>query len=116
MLETDKTAPLRSCDPDANSDEPASVASRPHLTVAGWVGLSIGTVLSTYGYFATGMSRFINWPVFLPEWVAETLPNAEAELGMLLVLVGCIPVYLEQWRGFRTATGLIRSVPARTHS
>ncbi len=100
-MERDKSAPLG--DRQANSGE-ARDSARRSVTLGGWIGLSIGTVLWGYGYFATGTPRLFDWAAFLPHWFAETLPNAEAELGMALILLGCIPVYWEQWRSFRNPT------------
>ena len=64
----------------------------------GWVLLTIGTVLWTYGYFAAGTPSFVAWADLLPAWAADTLPNLEAELGTIIVTLACIPFYWDMLR------------------
>jgi hypothetical protein len=63
----------------------------------GW-GLSIvGTALWAYGYFAGGLPALVDWPALVPEWIAEFLPNMQAEIGFALMILGSVPVYWAMW-------------------
>jgi len=50
--------------------------------------------LWTYGYFATGHPSLIEWHANSPWWIADFLPNIEAEIGMALICASMIPIYL----------------------
>ena len=64
----------------------------------GW-GLSIiGTALWGYGYFIHGLPPLVDWQAFTPAWVADFLPNRQAEAGFALMIVGSIPVYWAMWK------------------
>ena len=62
-------------------------------TIAGWAISLAGTALWLYGYYATGHSSFIDWPVYTSRWIADLLPNSEAEIGMALICVGTTLTY-----------------------
>lgn len=68
------------------------------ITIASWASVALGTALWTYGYFASGSPSLVAWGSILPKWAADTLPNLEAEVGILLVLVASIPLCREMWR------------------
>lgn len=63
------------------------------VNVVGWAIQLIGTVVWVYGYFATGHPSLIDWRHITPWWVAEWMPNIEAEIGMGLVFVGMVLFY-----------------------
>jgi len=50
--------------------------------IAGWIVELAGIILWTYG-----------WAAHAPWWIADFLPNRESEIGMVLVLVGMVPIY-----------------------
>ena len=62
-------------------------------TTLGWIATLIGCALWSYGYFVGGSSPFLNWPAFSPHWIADYLPNWQAETGLLLTLVASIQIY-----------------------
>jgi hypothetical protein len=59
----------------------------------GWVIMLAGTSLWLYGYFVTGNPPFIDWNTTTPWWIADFLPNIQAEIGMALILVAMVPMY-----------------------
>jgi hypothetical protein len=61
--------------------------------IAGWVIEIVGVLLWTYGYFVVGSPSVIDWAAHTPWWIADFLPNLESEIGMVLVLVGMVPIY-----------------------
>jgi hypothetical protein len=61
--------------------------------IAGWIIELAGTALWIYGYFATGNPSLIDWQAITPWWIARFLPNIQAEIGMVLVLIAMIPLY-----------------------
>jgi hypothetical protein len=63
--------------------------------IAGWLISLAGTVLWLYGYYATGHAAFVDWQIHTPWWIADFLPNREAEIGMALICVGTAVTY---WR------------------
>ena len=75
--------------------------SSSHWTSIGWAATLLGCALWTYGYFAGGSRPFIDWLELAPRWIAEYLPNWQAEVGMALALVGSIPLYYAQIRDYR---------------
>jgi hypothetical protein len=58
----------------------------------------LGMILWGYGYFATGTPSFIAWGEHLPAWTVEWLPNLECEIGLVLVVLGSIPLYWDMLR------------------
>ena len=71
--------------------------SRFHV-IAGWIASILGMALWTYAYFVKGTPSLITWANVLPLWAAEWLPNSEAEIGLLLVIAGSVPLYWDMWR------------------
>ena len=63
------------------------------VVLIGWIIELVGVVLWFYGYFVTGHPPLIDWRGLTPHWIAEWMPNIEAEIGMALILVGMIPMY-----------------------
>jgi hypothetical protein len=61
--------------------------------ILGWVLWSVGTVVWVYGYFVTGHPSLIDWQADAPWWIADFLPNVEAEVGMTVSFVSMIPMY-----------------------
>ena len=59
----------------------------------GWLLCALGMALWTFGYFATGHASFFNWQANTPTWIADYLPNLEAELGMALMFASMVPLY-----------------------
>ena len=66
--------------------------------IAGWAASILGMALWTYGYFVTGTPSLIAWGDVLPAWAAEWLPNLEAEIGLMLLIAGSVPLYWDMWR------------------
>lgn len=64
----------------------------------GWAVTTLGLVLWGYGYFVTGIPPLIDWQAHTPAWIAEFLPNLEAEIGFALMFAGSIPVYWVMYR------------------
>jgi hypothetical protein len=62
--------------------------------IAGWVISLAGTALWLYGYYTTGHAPFVDWKIHTPWWIADFLPNREAEIGMVLICVGSAVPYL----------------------
>jgi len=62
----------------------------------GWVITLVGIVVWAYGYFIGGHPPFINWAAYTPHWIAEYMPTAEAEIGILLMFLAMIPMYWPQ--------------------
>ena len=60
--------------------------------IAGMI-TAAGIILWLYGYVVTGHPSLIDWQANTPWWIADYLPNIEAEIGMLLLIVGMIPIY-----------------------
>src|SRR5215217_547441 len=85
---------------------------RKSFVVLGWVASFAGYALWTYGYFATGSPAFLNWGAFAPWWIADFLPNAESEIGMVLACAGMIPIY---WPSGAKGSVLLRTEPALVH-
>ena len=61
--------------------------------IIGWVILFVGTALWAYGYFSTGNPSLVDWHADTPWWIADFLPNLEAEAGAALVLASMLPIY-----------------------
>src|SRR5690348_3831486 len=63
-------------------------------TVAFGYGVSlIGTAVWLYGYLVGGSPSLIRWDAITPWWIADYLPNIQAEIGMALMLVSMVPIY-----------------------
>ena len=63
------------------------------MYLIGWIITLLGLAAWLVGYMTTGTPSFIDWPAVAPNWIAEFLPNLEAEIGFLLMLVGAAPMY-----------------------
>ena len=63
------------------------------LAIIGWIILLGGSAMWFYGYMVTGHPSLINWQAHTPWWIADYLPNFEAEIGMMLAIVSMVPIY-----------------------
>ena len=61
--------------------------------ILGWVIMGAGTALWLYGYLVTGHPPLVDWRAIAPWWIADWLPNMEAEIGVILMFVGMVPAY-----------------------
>jgi len=61
--------------------------------IFGWVIFLAGSALWLYGYYAVGHPSIVNWHAKAPWWIADFLPNLEAELGMLFCIGSMVPMY-----------------------
>jgi hypothetical protein len=68
------------------------------IVAAGWIIQILGMALWTFGYFVGGHPPFVDWPAYAPHWIAEFLPTWQAELGMIVMFVGMIPIYWKPGR------------------
>jgi hypothetical protein len=62
-------------------------------SIAGWIIVLAGSALWIYGYFVAGHASLVDWRAISPSWVADFLPNIEAEIGLVLSIVGLVPLY-----------------------
>ena len=53
----------------------------------------VGLALWSYGYFIGGHAALIDWNRHVPSWIADYLPNIEAELGMIIMCIGTVFIY-----------------------
>lgn len=60
---------------------------------AGWLLMAAGAALWSYGYFVTTNPPFVDWKSMTPWWIADYLPSREAELGLVVMCLGMIPLY-----------------------
>lgn len=60
--------------------------------ILGWTAQLAGMALWTYGYFATGNPTIIDWQSIGLK-LNSFLPNAEAEIGMAVMIAGMLPLY-----------------------
>jgi hypothetical protein len=58
--------------------------------IIGWIITSVGTAIWCYGYFATGHPPLVDWQANTPWWIADFLPNIEAEIGAALTFAGMV--------------------------
>jgi hypothetical protein len=63
------------------------------IAMVGWGITLFGTLVWVYGYYTTGSPSIVDWRANAPAWIADYLPNKEAEIGMLMLCVGMIPIY-----------------------
>jgi hypothetical protein len=61
--------------------------------VFGWAIYLIGLALWLYGYLWIGHPTIIDWRNTLFWWIADFLPNIEAEIGMIMMTVSMLPMY-----------------------
>jgi len=79
----------------------AEVQNNRHWISIGWAATLLGCALWTYGYFVGGSPSIFDWTAIAPHWIAEYLPNWQAEVGLALTLLGSIPVYYAQIKDYR---------------
>ena len=63
-------------------------------SLIGYIVLLLGMAVWLYGYFVPGNPPLIDWHAHTPWWIADFLPNIEAEIGMVLMLASAVPTYL----------------------
>jgi hypothetical protein len=63
------------------------------LKIVGWTLSIAGLIVWLYGYLTTGHPTLIAWRASAPWWIADYLPNLEAEIGVALMCVGMVPLY-----------------------
>jgi hypothetical protein len=63
------------------------------VNILGWVLMLAGCGLWAYGYFVTGHPSLVKWSDVLPGWLAEYVPNLEAEAGLAIMIVAMVPTY-----------------------
>ena len=63
------------------------------IVVFGWVVELVGMGLWLYGYYVTGHPSLVDWHAYTPWWIADFLPNFESEVGMMVVILGMVPIY-----------------------
>lgn len=61
--------------------------------ITGWVLSLVGIALYLYGYFLPGHPALVNWRGYFPGWLADYIPNIEAESGLILMIVAMVPLY-----------------------
>jgi hypothetical protein len=61
--------------------------------VIGWVIFFAGFAIYLYGYLSAGHPSIVDWQARTPWWIADFLPNLESEIGMLVCVVGMVPMY-----------------------
>mgnify|MGYP006919340014 CR=1 FL=1 len=80
-----------------------STQSQGHLKTIGWVLSIIGGAMYMYGYFADGGAALVDWPLYLPEWAVQFIPNWQAEAGLVVSVIGAVPLYYVEIRNLRAA-------------
>ena len=63
------------------------------VAIIGWIIELAGAALWAYGYSMPGNPPLVDWHVYAPWWIADCLPNIEAEIGIVLAFAGLIPIY-----------------------
>jgi hypothetical protein len=58
------------------------------IAITGWALSLVGFSVWLYGYFLSGHAALLDWAAYTPWWVADFLPNVEAEVGMALMCLG----------------------------
>lgn len=61
--------------------------------IAGWVILVVGTILWVFGYFTSGHPSLVDWQAHVPWWIADYLPNVEAEIGTALICGSMVLIF-----------------------
>ena len=62
------------------------------LSIIGWGGYVIGGLLWLYGYLVNGTKSLVDWASIAPAWIADFMPNLEAEMGMLVMCIAMVPL------------------------
>jgi hypothetical protein len=63
------------------------------LAIVGWIVSAGGLALWLYGYYSIGNPPLIDWQTHTPWWIADFLPNINAEIGMVLMFAGTALTY-----------------------
>ena len=63
------------------------------IKIVGWSLAVTGTILWLYGYLSIGHQALFDWHASAPWWIADFLPNLEAEIGTALMLVSLLAIY-----------------------
>jgi len=61
--------------------------------IISYIVMVVGSVLWLYGYFTTGDPPLIDWRAYTPWFIADLMPNIEAEIGMALVFGSMVALY-----------------------
>ena len=69
--------------------------------IIGWIISIAGMALWLYGYLVPGHPSLVDWGANLPRLISDFLPNIEAELGLILMVVAMFPLY---WQNRRDVT------------
>ena len=70
-----------------------TVSDTIKTNVVGWIIFLVGSATYLYGYFVGGHPPMVDWHARTPWWIADFLPNLECEIGMLVCVVGMVPMY-----------------------
>ena len=74
------------------------------INITGWAITLLAGGLWLYGYLAAGHPPLLDWGS-APWWIADFVPNMEAEIGLALMFVGTVLTY---WPGVRRPFGSAR--------
>jgi hypothetical protein len=56
--------------------------------------VAVGFALWLYGLNRGGVPPWMDWPSGTPSWLYEAVPNFEAEVGMMIVVLGATALLL----------------------
>lgn len=62
------------------------------MAFTAWIALSVGVLLWLYGLSGAGHPSLVEWPAKTPSWFLLWVPNLEAEIGILLAIIGAFLV------------------------
>jgi len=68
------------------------------LAILGWVFSIVGGGFYVYGYFSSGGATVVDWPTLMPEWASAFIPTWQAELGLVLSIIGAVPLFYAEYR------------------
>jgi hypothetical protein len=63
------------------------------INIFGWALMTLGLMLWAYGYFVGGQPPLVDWSAIAPTWISDYLPNLEAEIGLVVMIVAMVPTY-----------------------
>ena len=92
-------------------ETPATHRSHGRLKAIGWIISILGMGLWLYGYFTEGGAMLVDWPRYLPGWLADFVPNWQAELGFAISLVGMVPLYYVEIKEMKTGKSSEKPTP-----